>query len=785
MDFLTELGKRLLFFDGAMGTMLQERGLNHGEAPEGWNFTHPDLIESIHRMYLEAGCNIIKTNTFGANGLKVSNVRQTVAKAVQIAKKAASGFRDALVALDIGPTGHLLEPMGDLSFEEAYRLFREMAEAGEAAGADLVLIETMSDTYELKAAVLAVKENTSLPVVATMIFNESGRLLTGAAPAAAAAMLEGLGVAALGLNCGMGPKQMLSLLEELTSFCSIPIAVNPNAGLPRYENGKTYFDITPEEFALDMEVIARMGAQLIGGCCGTTPAHLSKMIERCRNIVPVPVQEKQITAVSSYSKIVVFGEKPLLIGERINPTGKSRLKQALREQDIDYLMEEAITQQQNGAHILDVNVGLPGIDEAEVMARTIQELQSVTNLPLQIDTSDGKALDRAMRLYNGKPMINSVNGKRESMETVFPLLRKYGGVVVGLTLDENGIPDTAEGRTAIAEKILRTAKEHGISKKEIIIDPLVLAASASPGSARVTLDALRMIRERLNVATSLGVSNISFGLPQRENINTAFFAMALENGLSAAILNHNSESMRKIYDSFCALTGKDQNFETYISRYAKDAPPVKNQADSAAMPLRDAVVQGMKEAAYQAAGSDFRPPLTVIEEELIPALDTVGSGFEAGKLFLPQLLMSAEAAKSAFEALRLKMEAAGEKREKKDKIILATVKGDIHDIGKNIVKVLLENYNYDVIDLGKDVAPQRIADMAQKENVRLVGLSALMTTTTPSMEETIRLLRKECPDCKIMVGGAVLTAEYAESIGADFYSKDAMSSVHYAQELFG
>ncbi len=785
MDFLTELGKRLLFFDGAMGTMLQERGLNHGEAPEGWNFTHPDLIESIHRMYLEAGCNIIKTNTFGANGLKVSNVRQTVAKAVQIAKKAASGFRDALVALDIGPTGHLLEPMGDLSFEEAYRLFREMAEAGEAAGADLVLIETMSDTYELKAAVLAVKENTSLPVVATMIFNESGRLLTGAAPAAAAAMLEGLGVAALGLNCGMGPKQMLSLLEELTSFCSIPIAVNPNAGLPRYENGKTYFDITPEEFALDMEVIARMGAQLIGGCCGTTPAHLSKMIERCRNIVPVPVQEKQITAVSSYSKIVVFGEKPLLIGERINPTGKSRLKQALREQDIDYLMEEAITQQQNGAHILDVNVGLPGIDEAEVMARTIQELQSVTNLPLQIDTSDGKALDRAMRLYNGKPMINSVNGKRESMETVFPLLRKYGGVVVGLTLDENGIPDTAEGRTAIAEKILRTAKEHGISKKEIIIDPLVLAASASPGSARVTLGALRMIRERLNVATSLGVSNISFGLPQRENINTAFFAMALENGLSAAILNPNSESMRKIYDSFCALTGKDQNFETYISRYAKDAPPVKNQADSAAMPLRDAVVQGMKEAAYQAAESDFRPPLTVIEEELIPALDTVGSGFEAGKLFLPQLLMSAEAAKSAFEALRLKMEAAGEKREKKDKIILATVKGDIHDIGKNIVKVLLENYNYDVIDLGKDVAPQRIADMAQKENVRLVGLSALMTTTTPSMEETIRLLRKECPDCKIMVGGAVLTAEYAESIGADFYSKDAMSSVHYAQELFG
>ena len=784
MDFKNELGKRLLFFDGAMGTMLQERGLNHGEAPEGWNFTHPELIESIHRMYLDAGCNIIKTNTFGANGLKVSDVGQTVTEAVRIAKKASAG-REALVALDIGPTGRLLEPMGDLSFEAAYGLFREMAIAGEAAGADLALIETMSDTYEIKAAVLAVKENTSLPVVVTMIFNESGRLLTGATPTAAAAMLEGLGVSALGLNCGMGPKQMIPLLEELTAFCSIPIAVNPNAGLPRFENGKTYFDITPEEFALDMEVIARMGAQLIGGCCGTTPAHLAAMVQRCRGIGPAPVCNQNITVVSSYARAAVIGKKPLLVGERINPTGKSRFKQALRENDIDYIMEEAITQQQNGAHILDVNVGLPGIDEAQMMAHVVQQLQSVTNLPLQIDTSDAAALEGAMRLYNGKPLVNSVNGKRESMETVFPLLRRYGGVVIGLTLDEDGIPETAEGRLAIAEKIIRTAAEYGISKKDIVIDPLVMAASASPGSARVTLDALRLIRERLGVMTSLGVSNISFGLPQRENINAAFFAMALENGLSAAIINPNSEAMRKVYDSYCALTGNDPNFEAYIAHYAKDAAFAPKKAEAAGIPLSEAVLRGVKDAAYQAAQADSRPPLTVIEEELIPALDTVGKGFEAGTLFLPQLLMSAEAAKSAFEALRIRMEASGEKREKKDKIILATVRGDIHDIGKNIVKVLLENYNYDVIDLGKNVDPQLIADTAASQNVRLVGLSALMTTTVPSMEETIKLLRKTCPGCKVMVGGAVLTADYAESIGADFYSRDAMASVHYAEELLG
>ncbi len=786
MNILNDLGKRLLFFDGAMGTMLQENGLAAGELPELWNLTHPRVITDIHRQYLDAGADILITNTFGANGAKLRGceytVEEIVTAAVKLAKEAV-GDGPQLVAMDIGPTGKLMKPLGDLGFEQAYDIFKEMAAAGEKAGADMILIETLSDTYECKAAVLAAKENTSLPVFVTMIFDEKGKLLTSGDIPAMVALLEGLGVDGLGFNCGLGPAQMLKLLPQLTECCSIPVIVNPNAGLPRNVNGETVFEVHPEEFAQAMEKVANGGAWMIGGCCGTTPRHIAAMTARCRQIAPLPLKRKEITVVSSYAKAVVFGEKPVLIGERINPTGKSRLKQALRENDMDYILREGITQQQNGADILDVNVGLPEIDETAMMCRAVTELQGVINLPLQIDTSSPGAMESAMRLYNGKPLINSVNGKEESMRAIFPLVKKYGGAVIALTLDESGIPETAEGRFAIAEKIVARAAEYGIDKKDIIVDTLAMTISAGQENAAVTLKALRMIREQLGVHTSLGVSNISFGLPQRENINAAFFTMALQSGLSAAIVNPNSQAMMNAYYAYCALSGCDAKCMDYIAKYSAqktEAAPVSEE-----LSLHSSIVKGLKDSARSAAEKLLgdTPPLEIIDSQLIPALDAVGRGFERGTLFLPQLLMSAEAAKAAFEAIRGSI-SGSDGQMKKEKIILATVKGDIHDIGKNIVKVLLENYGYDVIDLGKDVPPEAIAAEAVKNKVKLVGLSALMTTTVASMEETIRLLRQNAPDCKAMVGGAVLTPEYAEMIHADIYSKDAMGAVRYANVLF-
>ncbi|HEX3039990.1 MAG TPA: homocysteine S-methyltransferase family protein [Caproiciproducens sp.] len=786
MNTFNDFGKRLLFFDGAMGTMLQENGLSAGELPELWNLTHPRVITDIHRQYLDAGADILITNTFGANGAKLHGceytVEEIVTAAVKLAKEAV-GSGPQLVAMDIGPTGKLMKPLGDLGFEQAYDIFVEMAVAGEKAGADMILIETLSDTYECKAAVLAAKENTSLPVFVTMIFDEKGKLLTSGDIPAMVALLEGLGVNGLGFNCGLGPAQMLKLLPQLTECCSVPVIVNPNAGLPRNVNGETVFDVHPEEFAQAMEKIAKGGAWMIGGCCGTTPRHIAAMTARCREIAPLPLKRKDITVVSSYAKAVVFGEKPVLIGERINPTGKSRLKQALRENDMDYILREGITQQQNGADILDVNVGLPEIDETAMMRRAVAELQGVINLPLQIDTSSPEAMESAMRLYNGKPLINSVNGKEESMRAIFPLVKKYGGAVIALTLDENGIPETAEGRFAVAEKIVARAAEYGIDKRDIIVDTLAMTISAGQENAAVTLKALRMIRERLGVHTSLGVSNISFGLPQRENINAAFFTMALQSGLSAAIVNPNSQAMMNAYYAYCALSGCDEKCMGYIAKYSvqkTEAAPVSEE-----LSLHSAIVQGLKDSARSAAEKLLHdtPPLEIIDSQLIPALDAVGRGFERGTLFLPQLLMSAEAAKAAFEAIRGSI-SGSDGQMKKEKIILATVKGDIHDIGKNIVKVLLENYGYDVIDLGKDVPPEAIVAEAVKNKVKLVGLSALMTTTVASMEETIRLLRENVPDCRAMVGGAVLTPEYAEMIHADIYSKDAMGAVRYANVLF-
>ena len=789
MKLTERLGREWLFFDGGTGTILQERGLTAGELPETWNLTRPEELIAVHRAYLDAGSDIICANTFGANALKFpQNLREIVEAGIRNAQQARreAGREDAYIALDIGPTGRLLQPMGDLPFEQAVEVFGDVVRIGAAAGADLVLIETMSDSYEAKAAVLAAKENCDLPVLVTTIFDEKGKMLTGGTVDSVIAMLEGLRVDALGVNCGLGPKQMLPIVKRLTEVSSLPIIVNPNAGLPRSENGKTVYDIDADEFAYLMEQIADLGVQALGGCCGTTPAHIRKMIERCKNHYFVPSVSKHRTVVSSFSQAVEIGAKPVIIGERINPTGKSKFKAALRENNIEYILSEGLTQEDNGAHILDVNVGLPEIDEPAMMERVVTKLQGVTALPLQIDTSDTAAMERGMRLYNGKPMINSVSGKQESMQAVFPLVRKYGGVVVGLTLDENGIPDTAEGRVQIAKRIYDTAAQYGIAAEDIVIDGLAMTISSDSRSALTTLETIRRVRDELGGRTILGVSNISFGLPQREIINANFFTMALQNGLSCAIINPNADAMMRAYRAFLALTDQDPQCADYIAAYGNQPAAAAVQATSdAAMPLGESIERGLQTRAAEAAKQALISiqPLELVNTELIPALDRVGKGFEAGTVFLPQLLMSAEAAKAAFEVVKDAMR--GETQAVRGKIILATVKGDIHDIGKNIVKVLLENYGYQVIDLGKDVAPEVILDTVRQEQVSLVGLSALMTTTVVSMEQTIRLLHDKAPEAKIVVGGAVLTQEYADSIGADCYAKDAMATVHYADQVFG
>ena len=726
-------------------------------------------------------------NTFGANRFKYGeDLEKIVTAGVANAKKTvAESGKKAYVALDIGSTGKLLKPMGTLDFEEAVGVFAEIIRVGEKAGADLILIETMSDTYELKAAVLAAKENSTLPIMATVIFEESKKMLTGASPQVVVSLLEGLGVDALGINCGLGPKQMKEIVKELLKYASIPVIVNPNAGLPRSENGKTVFDVGAEEFAEDMEEIVTMGAWFAGGCCGTTPAHIQAMVEKCKEITPVPIAPKNYTFVTSYSTAVELGGRPVIIGERINPTGKSKFKQALRDHNIDYILEEGVKQEDSGAHILDVNVGLPEIDEAAMMETIVYELQSIMPIPLQIDTTNMEAMERALRIYNGKPMINSVNGKAEIMEQVFPLVKKYGGVVVGLALDEDGIPDTTEGRLAIAEKIYQTGEKYGISRKDIVIDALVMTMSTNNESAKITLDTVKEITAR-GGKTVLGVSNISFGLPQRELINAAFFTMAMNNGLSAGIINPNAKAMRQAYDTFCVLGGYDAQCMNYIENYAvTDAPNAAAKPAAAKLNLTDSIIKGLKDQAYRATEEELKTkePMEIINGELVPALDVVGQGFEKGTMFLPQLLMSAEAAKAGFEAIRQYVQSHGEAQEKKATIVIATVKGDIHDIGKNIVKVLLENYGYEVIDLGKDVPPEKIVETVVDKHAPLVGLSALMTTTVVNMEESIKELHKEAPWCKIMVGGAVLTQEYADMIGADFYGKDAMQSVYYAERL--
>lgn len=810
MDILQELQNRILFCDGGMGSLLQEAGLKPGELPGTWNITHPEELVKIHKAYLEAGADIVTTNTFGVDRLKYNEntefqLEPVIRAAVTNAKEAIrQSGKQAWIGLDMGPTGKLLKPMGDLAFEDCCAIYREVVEIGADAGADFVLIETMSDSYETKAAVLAAKEGCNLPVFVTVTFDERGKLLTGGSPASIVAMLEGLGVDVLGMNCGLGPVQMKEILKDILEVSSIPVMINPNAGLPRSENGKTVYDIDAAHFAKTEEEIVDMGARIVGGCCGTTPEHIRMVAERCRNKKPVPVTKKNRTVVSSFCQAVEIGKNPVIIGERINPTGKSKFKQALRDHNLQYILQEGVTQQDHGAHVLDVNVGLPEIDEPSMLEEVVRELQSIIDLPLQLDTTDPVAMERAMRVYNGKPLINSVNGKEESMRTVFPLVQKYGGVVVALALDEGGIPETAEGRIQVAKKIYKTAAEYGIGPEDIIIDALCLTVSSDSQGAITTLETLRRVRDELYGKTILGVSNISFGLPQREIINAAFFTMAMQNGLSAAIINPNSEAMMRAYYSFRALMNLDPQCSEYISVYSGQVASLGQSAvtgnggsasGSAAgaagsqgtSDLHASIVKGLKDQAVQAAREllETQDALDVINSQIIPALDVVGKGFEKGTMFLPQLLMSAEAAKGAFEVIKEKMDASGQKQEKKGTIILATVKGDIHDIGKNIVKVLLENYSYDVLDLGKDVPPETIVETAVEQHIELVGLSALMTTTVPSMEETIVQLRKAAPWAKVMVGGAVLTQEYADTMGADQYCRDAMASVNYAEQVFG
>lgn len=781
MNVIEKIKNGITYCDGGAGTLLQSWGLKAGEHPETWNITNPDKIIEMHRQYIDAGAQIITACTFGANRLKFDNLKEIVTAAINNAKTACDG-KEAYVALDIGPTGKMLEPLGDLKFEDAVSIFAETVRIGAEAGADLVLIETMNDSYEAKAAVLAAKENCDLPVFITCVYDESKKLMTGADPAAMLAMLEGLGADAIGINCSLGPKQMLEIVPEFVKYSSVPIIVNPNAGLPRSENGKTVFDIDANEFSDIMCDIAKAGATIIGGCCGTTPEHIKKTVEKTKNLPFKLPDKKNFTVISSYTHAVEIGNAPVIIGERINPTGKKRFKEALRQKDINYILGEGLAQNKKGVSVLDVNVGLPEIDETEMMVSVVKALQSVIDLPLQIDTVDSVAMEQAMRIYNGKALINSVSGKEESMKAVFPLIKKYGGVVIAVTLDENGIPETAEGRVEIAKKIIDRAKEYGIDEKDIIVDPLAMAVSSDTNSANVTLEAVKTLHN-MSIKTSLGVSNISFGLPSRPDVNAIFYTMAMQNGLDCAIINPFSVEMMKAWHCFMALTGKDENCTDYIEFADTLSPAQIASAPKNETSLDGCIISGLKEQAGAAAAELLKTvsPMEIIDTMIIPALNTVGKGFEEKKVYLPQLLMSAQAAKEAFEAIKAAIP-AGER--KKGKIVIATVKGDIHDIGKNIVKVLLENYGYEVLDLGKDVAPKKIVDTVKEENVSLVGLSALMTTTVPAMEETIRLLRKEAPDCRVMVGGAVMTEEYAEMIGADSYGTDAMASVRYAEKVF-
>ncbi|WP_022931625.1 homocysteine S-methyltransferase family protein [Treponema bryantii] len=852
------LGKELLFFDGGTGTVLQGMGLKPGELPETWNIKYPDRIVQLHYNYFAAGSNIVNTNTFGAF---ITKFPLELERLITAAIDNANAARDKIlaenpngnyyIAFDIGSCGKLLKPMGDLDFEDCVKLFKKTFKAAFDKKIDCVMIETMNDGYESKAAVLAAKETMeelgiaegTLPIIVSNVYDKECRTLSGSCPETMVAMLEGLGVSAVGVNCSLGPLEMKPTVERLCRAASVPVLVKPNAGLPKVVDGKTVFDVKAPEFVEAMKELAALGPMILGGCCGTTPEYIKGIAENVVSIRPAAYSttgsdgeavvecpqsgciETTVTGgcigcVSSNTKVVYFGgpNRPVLIGERINPTGKKKFKEALRAGDIPYIIHQGMEQEEAGAQVLDVNVGLPEIDEKEMMLRVLEELQNVTTLPLQIDTTKPDVMEAALRRYNGKAMINSVNGKQEIMDTVFPLVKKYGGLVVALTLDEDGIPEDSARRVEIAKKIYKEAEKYGIKKSDIIIDPLAMAVSSDSRAGIATMETVRAIHE-MGGLTSLGISNVSFGLPLREFVTASFFTLCMGAGLSAAIMNPLQGEMIKAWRCYNLLSGRDENCTDYIEWSTVEAERLANMvvstgsttggnaggvagvspagggseqrsaSEGEASPtssLSNAIIHGLKTDAAAATRELLKSTesLTIINEHLIPGLDYVGKRFEKKTMYLPQLLMAAEAAKAAFGEIREFMEKSGKKGAPKGKIIIATVKGDIHDIGKNIVKVLLENYDFEVIDLGKDVPPEVVVEACKKDHVMLVGLSALMTTTVAAMEETIKLLRKECPWAKTCVGGAVMTQEYADQIGADFYGKDAMDTVRFALEMF-
>ena len=796
MELRAYLNDHILILDGGMGSLLQQSGLGAGEAPEGWNLTHPDAITAVHRAYLEAGSRLLCTNTFGVNGLRYdeNEIEALVGAGVACARRAIaeSGVEDAWVALDIGPIGRLLAPFGDTDFEQAVDAFAATVRAGVRAGVDAVFIETMNDCYETKAALLCAKENSTLPVFVSNAYGRDGRLMTGGTPSGMVAMLEGMGADAVGVNCSFGPQELAGVVEEYLACASVPTICKPNAGIPKLLDGRTVYPLSPEDFARSVAELVKKGVRMVGGCCGTTPAHIAALAEAIRGIEPAPIGAGQGGVISSYARTVRFGSRPILIGERINPTGKKKLCAALRAGDIDYLLKEGQDQEALGADVLDVNVGLPDLDEEQTLSHVICELQAVSALPLQIDTASPAALAAALRRYNGKALINSVSGKEESMRAVFPLVKKYGGMVVALTLDEDGIPADVEGRLAIARRILARAEEWGIDRRDLIFDPLALTVSADQSAAAVTLETVRRIGSELGCLTSLGVSNVSFGLPARDRLNGAFLTMALQNGLSAAILNPRSEAMRTAYHSYLALSGQDERCERYIAYAsalsepsAASALPAKEQSDAGEEDsLRTAIVKGRASRAAALCAEALKAGedgMALIRDQIVPALDEVGVGYESKRIYLPALLVSAEAAGAAFEQIKASMQS--ERGAGGCPFVLATVQGDIHDIGKNIVKLLLENYGFDVIDLGRDVPCEQVVEAVIASDAPLCGLSALMTTTLPAMERTVALLKEKAPRCRVVVGGAVLNRAFAERIGADCYAADAMETVRFAEAI--
>ena len=792
--------KRFVLLDGGMGTQLQTRGLQPGQKPELAALEMPDTLTAIHADYARAGADILLANTFGANAKKLAGcpctVEQVVSASIACARSAAAET-GALVALDIGPLGELLVPAGTLRFEDAYAEFAQVIRAGAAAGADLVFLETMTDLYELKAAILAAKENCALPVFTSMSFESRGRTFTGCTVESYAVTAAGLGADAVGINCSLGPKEILPFAQRLCRSvpACVPVFVKPNAGLPNPDGS---YNLNAAEFAAEMKAYASIGVSMVGGCCGTTPDFIAKLRETFAPLVPadkIPIRRSCLCTPVRFVEV----DGITVVGERINPTGKKRLQQALRDGDSAYPCAQAVAQAEAGAQVLDVNAGLPGIDEAATLEQLVKDLQAITDLPLQLDSSNPEALSRALRIYNGKPIVNSVNGEQKTLDTILPLCKKYGAAVVGLALDEHGIPADAEGRFAIAKRIAAAANAAGIPNEDIYIDCLTLTASAQQEGAVQTLEALTRCKKELGVRTVLGVSNISFGLPCRGYLNTTFLTMAMAAGLDLAIMNPNTPEMMAAVRAYRVLTSQDKQSSDYVAAYADVQIQTTQTSKSAATvaevgaaapggdALFEAVRRGLKAEARAAADAalTMREPLDVVNTSLIPALDAVGDGFEKGTVFLPQLLQAATAAQAAFESIKAKIAASGQAQGSKGKIVIATVKGDVHDNGKNIVRVILENYGYDVLDLGRDVAPERVVEAVRQTGAKLVGLSALMTTTVPNMQATIEALHAAGLDCKVMVGGAVLTPDYARNIGADYYCKDAKASADLAKQLLG